>query len=109
MAGPEDLARQRIDAALEAAGWRVQDAGAANLYAAAGVAIREFPLKSGYGEADYLLFAGGEAVGVVEAKKEGTPLTGVEVQSARYGDGLPDHVPAPVRPLPFLYESTGVE
>ena len=71
MAGSEDQARERIDAALEAAGWRVQDAGAANLYAAAGVAIREFPLKQGYGEADYLLFAGGEAVGVVEELERG--------------------------------------
>ncbi|MBA3416919.1 MAG: DEAD/DEAH box helicase family protein, partial [Chloroflexia bacterium] len=109
MPDPEAHARQQIDAALEAAGWQVQDAAATNLYAANGVAIREFPLTSGYGEADYLLFADGQAVGVVEAKKQGTPLTGVELQSARYGQGLPEKYPAPVRPLPFLYESTGVE
>src|SRR5687768_5226016 len=108
MAGPEDLARERIDAALRVAGWCVQDVAAANLWAATGVAIREYPLRQGYGEADYLLFADGQAVGVVEAKKEGTPLTGVELQSARYGEGLPEGYPAPVRPLPFLYESTGV-
>jgi len=30
------------------------------------------------------------AVGLVEAKKEGETLTGVEWQSAKYVDGLPD-------------------
>jgi type I site-specific restriction endonuclease len=42
------------------------------------VAVREFPPKSGYGEADYLLFVDGTPIGVVEAKKEGHTLTGVE-------------------------------
>ena len=51
----------------------------------------------------------GEAVGAVEAKKEGDTLTGVEIQTAKYAAGLPDKMTAPVRPLPFLYESTGVE
>jgi type I restriction enzyme, R subunit len=46
---------------------------------------------------------------VVEAKKEGSTLTGFEGQTAKYGEGLPSHVPAPRRPLPFLYQSTGVE
>lgn len=80
-----------------------------NLSAARGVAVREFPLGSGYGYADYLLYVDGEAVGILEAKKEGTTLTGVEVQSEKYAAGIPAHLPAPVRPLPFLYESTGVE
>ncbi|HUZ02440.1 MAG TPA: type I restriction-modification enzyme R subunit C-terminal domain-containing protein, partial [Thermomicrobiaceae bacterium] len=44
-----------------------------------------------------------------EAKPEGTTLTGVELQAEKYSAGLPDYVPAPVRPLPFLYQSTGVE
>src|SRR6266508_3754678 len=109
MPTPEEAARRQIDAALERAGWVVQDADAVNLRAACGVAVREFPLKRGFGEADYLLYAGGQAIAAVEAKKEGATLTGVELQSAKYGDGLPDHVPARVRPLPFLYESTGVE
>ncbi len=108
MQTPETLARVKIDAALAAAGWCVQDARTTNLHAGTGVAVREFPLP-GFVEADYLLFAGGQAVGAVEAKKEGTTLTGVETQAAKYGAGLPAHLPAPVRPLPFLYESTGVE
>ena len=48
-------------------------------------------------------------MGAVEAKKEGETLTGVEVQTAKYADGLRDNMNAPTRPLPFLYESTGVE
>jgi len=51
---PEDKARQKIDKLLEAAGWKVQDVQELNLGASLGVAIREFPLKSG--TADYLLF-----------------------------------------------------
>ena len=71
--------------------------------------MREFPLESGYGFADYLLYVDKQAVGVVEAKKAGTTLTGVELQSEKYSAGLPEHLPAPYRPLPFLYQSTGVE
>ena len=109
MSRPEDLARDDIDAALEASGWTVQDADKVNLDAAPGVAVREFPLKSGHGFADYLLFDGGSALGVVEAKPSGYTLTGVETQAAKYSEGLPDELTAPVRPLPYLYQSTGVE
>jgi len=109
MTKPEEAARLSIDAALREAGWVAQDANAVNLAAGRGVVVREFPLSSGYGFADYLLYADGQAVGVIEAKPEGTTLTGVEVQSEKYGGGLPDGIPAPVRPLPFLYQSTGVE
>jgi type I restriction enzyme, R subunit len=106
---PEAIARETIDATLTAAGWVLQNVSSMNLYAAQGVAVREFPLKSGHGEADYLLFVDGKAVGAIEAKKEGDTLTGVEVQSAKYAEGLPLKMTAPVRPLPFLYESTGIE
>jgi len=101
---PEALARVRIDKMLEVAGWAVQDPARLNLYASRGVAVREVSLKSGHGEADYLLFVDGEAVGAVEAKKEGSTLTGVETQSNRYSEGLPDHFEAPIRPLPPLAE-----
>ena len=104
---PEQQARQTIDANLAAAGWAVQDLNAIDLYAAEGVAVREFPLVKGHGEADYLLYVNGEVVGVIEAKPEGHTLKGVEAQSSRYSEGLPPELPAPHRPLPFLYESTG--
>ena len=106
---PEQEARVNIDRLLEQAGWSVQNADSINLYASSGVAVREFPLKSGHGTADYLLYVNQKAAGVVEAKPEGSTLTGVEVQSEKYSTGLPDNLPAHQRPLPFLYESTGAE
>ncbi|OQW87913.1 MAG: type III restriction endonuclease subunit R [Rhodoferax ferrireducens] len=106
---PGQKARVSIDALLTAAGWHVCNMAHANIHAARGVAIREFPLNPGYGFADYLLYIDAKAAGVIEAKKEGSTLTGVEVQSARYAQGLPSSLPAWVRPLPFSYESTGIE
>ena len=106
---PEARARQMIGALLMQAGWHVCGMAQANIHAARGVALREFPLKTGFGFADYLLYINGKAAGVIEAKKEGSTLTGVEIQSARYAQGLPDTLPAWRRPLPFSYESTGIE
>ena len=105
----EEQARVNIDRILAQCGWAVQNHASINLYASLGVAVREFPLKPGHGTADYLLSVDQKAVGVVEAKAEGSTLTGVEPQSGKYSTGLPDSLPAPRRPLPFLYESTGVE
>ncbi len=105
--GPEAKARKEIDRQLADAGWVVQDRSAANPHAASGVAVREFPLKSG--PVDYGLYVDGAVAGAIEAKKEGWTLTGVELQSQRYSEGLPDALPAYRRPLPFLYESTGIE
>ncbi len=106
---PEAKSRQEIDRLVRAAGWIVQDVQTANLAAGRGVAIREFPLKAGHGFADYLLYVDGAAAGVVEAKKEGETLTGYEVQTEKYSVGLPDSLKAYRRPLPFCYQSTGVE
>ena len=105
----EEQARKHIYALLLAAGWHICDVADANIHAALGVAIREFPLDAGFGFADYLLYVDGKACGVIEAKKEGMPLTGVEVQSGRYAKGLPVALPAWSRPLPFIYESNGIE
>ncbi len=87
----------------------MQDVGGANIHAGRGVALREFALKPGHGFADYLLYVDGKAAGVIEAKKRGATLSGVEVQTGRYAQGLPESLPAWRRPLPFLYESTGIE
>jgi len=94
---------------LSASGWLIQDRADANIDAGPGVAIREFSLAHGFGETDYLLFANGQAVGVIEAKKEGSTLTGFEPQTQKYSEGIPEALPAPRRPLPFLYQSTGIE
>jgi type I restriction enzyme R subunit len=106
---PEDRAREQIDALLIAAGWAVQDRDGVNLGAARGIAVREFPLVRGHGTADYLLYGDRRALGVIEAKQEGETLAGVEVQTEKYGAGLPPALPAWRSPLPFLYQSTGVE
>ena len=105
----EAKARLNIDRMLEASGWVVQDLKAMNLYAGNGVAVREFTLASGHGRTDYLLFVNQQAIGSVEAKPEGASLAGVEWQSLKYSDGVPSGLKTPVKPLPFLYESTGVE
>src|SRR6266481_1135825 len=101
---PERKARRQIDAQLTAAGWLVHDRSEIELTAGRGIAVREFPMKSGFGFADYLLYLDRKAIGAIEAKAGGT-LSGVESQSAKYGAGLPDNLPAHRRPLPFLYES----
>ena len=75
---PEEKARIGIDALLEQAGWHVCDMAQANIHAARGVALREFPLKTGFGFADYLLYIDGKAAGVIDAKKEGATLVGVK-------------------------------
>lgn len=106
---PEARARKNIDQLLDAAGWIVQFRDEVNLSGSLGIAVREFPMKPGFGEADYLLYVDGQALGVIEAKKEGSTLTGFEIQTAKYSEGLPDSLPAPRRPLPFCYQSTGIE
>ncbi len=103
---PEQKARREIDTDLMAAGWVVQSRDELDLTAGRGIAVREFPMKSGFGFADYLLYLDRKAIGAIEAKAEGT-LSGVEAQSAKYAAGLPDNLPAHRRPLPFLFESNG--
>ncbi|MFA6181632.1 type I restriction-modification enzyme R subunit C-terminal domain-containing protein [Acidithiobacillus sp.] len=109
MSNPEQEARQTIDQLLGAAGWHICDADAVNIRAARGVVVREFPLKPGHGFADYLLYVDGKAAGVIEAKRQGVTLSGVEVQAKKYTEGLPPGLPAWRQPLPFSYQSTGAE
>jgi type I restriction enzyme R subunit len=81
---PEQRARVQIDAMLNAAGWDIQDRQDLNLAAAAGVAVREFRTRGG--PADYLLFLRNQLVGVIEAKKAGVTLAGVEAQTRDYAE-----------------------
>ncbi len=105
---PEQRARQQIDAQLVASDWAVQDYKAVDFTAGQGIALREAPLKSG--TCDYLLLVDRKAVGIIEAKKQGTLLSGVAEQSAHYAVNLPDFIQSiGSGKLPFLYESTGIE
>jgi type I restriction enzyme R subunit len=105
---PEQRARRQIDAQLAACGWVVQDFKQFDPSVGRGIALREAPMKSG--TCDYLLLVDRKAVGVIEAKKEGTLLSGVAEQSGHYAENLPDFIQAALSgSLPLLYESTGVE
>ncbi|MCW2754801.1 MAG: box helicase [Marmoricola sp.] len=112
----EQRARVLIDRQLSDAGWSVQDKKAMNLFAGGpphGVAVREVVMKAGHGRTDYLLYVDQKVVGVIEAKPEGTPLSGVEWQSAMYADGLPSDVKLAALTkdarLPFVFEASGTE
>ena len=104
---PEQIARDKIDALLRAAGWVVQGKDAINFNEGGGQAIREY--STDVGPADYVLFVDGKPVGVVEAKKEnfGQNITAVEEQTSGYAQAKLKWV-SNHEPLPFLYESTGV-
>lgn len=102
---PEQLARDRIDAQLTAAGWVVQKK--INFSAGLGVAVREY--QTSVGPADYVLFVDGKPVGVIEAKREeiGHSITAVEVQTQGYANAQLKWIKSNEN-LRFLYESTGV-
>ena len=104
---PEKKARRNIDKMLEAAGWQIQDYAKRDTGAALGVAVREYRLRADQ-RADYLLFIGGVAIGVIEAKPEGVTLSGALQQAERYRASLPDDLPNRTRFF-FSYASTGVE
>lgn len=109
----EAHARRLIDEQLTQAGWAVQDKKDLNLFAGSGIAVREVVMKPGHGRVDYLLYVDKAVVGVIEAKPVGTPLSGVEWQSAMYADGLPADVRIAAKTregrLPFVFEASGVE
>jgi type I restriction enzyme R subunit len=104
---PEQLARDRIDALLSEAGWIVQDKKTLDFNAGQGIAVREY--QTDIGPADYVLFVDKNAVGVIEAKPSdwGHKITTVEDQSGGYAAATLKWVNNK-RPLPFVYESTGV-
>ncbi len=104
---PEQEARKKIDQLLTQSGWIIQDVQSINLGAGLGIAVREY--RTGAGPADYLLIVDRKAVGVVEAKPEGTTLSGVAEQTDKYIHNFPENIPHFDLPLPFAYESTGVE
>ena len=105
---PEQVARDRIDAQLRAAGWAVQDKDSIDLNEGEGQAVREY--TTDIGPADYVLFVDRKPVGITEAKKEtlGQNITTVEDQTKDYATAKLKWVQHTGQPLPFLYEATGV-
>lgn len=109
---PEQIARDKIDEMLEAAGWVVQSLrkgvkNKLNFNEGEGQAVREY--QTDVGPADYVLFVDKKAVGVIEVKREeaGHKITSVETQTEGYANATLKWVNNK-EPLPFLYESTGV-
>lgn len=104
---PEQIARDKIDALLEEAGWKVQSVKRMDLNAALGIAVREY--QTDVGPADYVLFVDKKPVGVIEAKPEdwGHRITTVEEQSSEYAGAKLKWI-TNNNPLPFIYECTGV-
>lgn len=107
MPTPEEKARELIDAQLVASGWVIQDRDEMNRKASLGVAVREYPMATG--PCDYLLFVDGKACGVIEAKPEGSTLSGVADQSLRYQRKPPEALAHWGDPLRFNYEASGSE
>lgn len=106
---PEQKSRQNIDTLLIQAGFIVQNRDEFDRTADRGVVVREFAMSDG-SFADYLIFIDGKACGVIEAKKAGLSLSGVENQSRHYAKNLPTNVRTHMdNELPFLFESNGVE
>lgn len=107
---PEAKARIDIDKLLTQTGWHVAAWATSISMRPTAWRFVKFPLNTGFGFADCLLYVDGKACGVIEAKKKvGAALSRVEVRSGRYAQGLPASLPAWRRPLPFLFDSAGVE
>lgn len=113
----EAATRELIDAQLQSAGWEADTthlrySQGARPRKGANLAIAEWPTASG--PADYVLFVGLEAVGVVEAKKKSRDVGSALVQAKRYGEGLrfeggavPAGGPWGSYRVPFLFATNG--
>jgi type I restriction enzyme, R subunit len=104
---PEDKARSLIDRRLVACEWHIQSRTEINLGAGLGVAVREFQTASG--PVDYGLFVGRKLCGVIEAKPEGTTLSGFSEQAARYIADVPKHLVREEGQVRFEYVASGTE
>ena len=80
---PEEQARLLIDEQL-AQFAVVSDRDELDLVNHPGSAVRARIMDAGHGRADYLLYVNRKIVGVIEAKPVGTPLVGVQWQSAMH-------------------------
>jgi type I restriction enzyme R subunit len=78
-----------------------------NLGAGLGVAVREFQTASG--PVDYGLFVGRRLCGVIEAKPEGTTLSGFSEQAARYIADVPKHLVRDEGQVRFEYVASSTE
>jgi len=78
-----------------------------NLGAGTGVVVREFSTATG--PVDYALFVNRTLCGVIEAKPEGTTLSGFSEQAARYMGSVPEHLVRREGQVRFEYVASGTE
>ncbi|MFZ5440925.1 MAG: type I restriction-modification system endonuclease [Myxococcota bacterium] len=110
--------RMLIDEQLRLAGWEadsqvLRHESGARPVAGRNLAIAEWPTKNG--PADYVLFVGLTAIGVVEAKRKAKDVPGALEQAKRYARGLelkhdevfPDGSPWGDFKVPFLFATNG--
>ena len=96
-----------IDGQLTEAGWLVQSREHMNLGAGLGVAVREF--ATGIGPVDYALFVDRTLCGVLEAKPDGTTLSGFSEKAERYIGSVPGHLVRREGQVRFEYVASGTE
>ncbi len=77
------------------------------LGAGLGVVVQEFSTSTG--PVDYALFVQRQLCGVVEAKAEGTTLSGFSEQAARYMGSVPDHLLRREGQVRFEYVASSTE
>jgi type I restriction enzyme, R subunit len=104
---PEDIARTAIDRRLVACGWVVQSRSDMNVGAAQGVPVGEFQTASG--PVDYAIFVDRRLCGVIEAKAEGTTLSGFSDQAERYMAGAPEYLVRESGQVRFEYLASPTE
>jgi hypothetical protein len=85
---PEQKARVEMNALLAAEGMHVCDMVQADIHPAIDVAIRDLPLATGFGFADYLFHVNDRVCGFNEARKQGPTLMGIELQSGCYAKAV---------------------
>lgn len=78
-----------------------------NLGAGIGVAVREF--ATGIGPVDYVLFVDRTLCGVLEAKPDGTTLSGFSDKAERYIGNVPDHLVRHEGQVRFEYVASSTE
>ena len=101
---PEQIARDKIDARLEEAGWVVQSNNRVDFSAGKGIAVREY--QTSVGPADYVLFVNHKPIGVIEAKRD---EAGAKLDMA--AEQATDYAKAKLKyynndSLPFIFECT---
>jgi type I restriction enzyme R subunit len=85
----------------------VQSRDQMNLGAGVGVAVREF--ATGIGPVDYALFVDRTLCGVLEAKPDGTTLSGFSDKAERYIGSLPEHLVRREGQVRFEYVASSTE